>query len=355
MNNTVSRNTVVIFSTRYIDDKDSYLFAESSYFKNATAKLLELEYFKKMADAKCKDFWQKVYGSSGDERLTYSNICQKILVENNELKCKIIDCLLLSHIERRISKVSSKPTLVDLPKSRPKDFFEIARYYQEKNQQKYSDIIKECITAYKQDAWSEELILVKSNLSDNIALHKLLLTEVCEKIGLRKLNAGNELVYAINALGDGFNHKKDNWIRTLYSLAVEECWGGSKEDRINVILVLHDKDVLDRDFHRDFYVASQEEVNTLYGEEINKEDSEPLRVAFYMHTSNPIVDILTKPIDGERDIVNEVNNAIINNIKCKELLQSISKVYDADSNSIKGMIKELDNKLGELNLLCRKL
>ena len=89
--------TVVIFSTRYIDYKDSYLFAKSDYFEKAMAKLLELDYFKKTASERCGDYWQRIVDIG--LKPTYQEICQKIQIENAELKGKIIDCLLSPYIE----------------------------------------------------------------------------------------------------------------------------------------------------------------------------------------------------------------------------------------------------------------
>lgn len=351
MNSEMQEKTVVVFSTRYIDNKDNYLFAESDYFEDATAKLLELDHFKKMASEECKVYWTRIYGGSIEKKelLTYSEICQRLPIENAELKDKIIDCLLSFHIERRINMAN--PKIDDSCPKKPKEFFELASYYKGNDPDKYSVIKKECAEAYKQEAWSSERVLVEADLSKNTGLMNLLLTEAVDlqTIGMHKLRT-DEHVYAIHALPKALEHDRD-WIRTLYSIATEECVAGSKEQCVNVILVLHDKDVKDSHFHRDFYVASKEEVNQLYGEEVNTDLSEPLRIAFYMHTSNPIVEILTRPL-GKRNIVGEVRDAVDKNIKIQKCLKSISTVYAKEP--IKDMVEEFESELKKLDDLNPK-
>lgn len=351
MNSEMQEKTVVVFSTRYIDNKDNYLFAESDYFEDATAKLLELDHFKKMADEKCKVYWQQIYRGSIEEGeyLTYSEICERLQIENAELKDKIIDCLLSFYIERRTNK--AKPKIGDSSPKKPKEFFELASYYKGNDQDKYSVIKKECAEAYKQEAWSSERVLVQANLNENTGLMNLLLTEAVDlrTIGMHKLRT-DEPVYAIHALPKALEHDRD-WIRTLYFIATEECVAGSKEQCVNVILVLHDKDVKDSHFHRDFYVASKEEVNQLYGEQVNTDLSELLRIAFYMHTSNPIVEILTRPL-GKRNIVGEVRDAVDKNIKIQKCLKSISTVYTKEP--IKDMVEEFESELKKLDDLNPK-
>lgn len=348
----MQEKTIVIFSTRYIDNKDNYLFAESDYFKDATAKLLELDYFKKMANEKCKVYWQQIYRGSieKEESLTYSEICQKLQIENAELKNKIIDCLLSFYIERRINK--AKPRIGDSCEKTPKFFFEIANYYRGKEQAKYFEIKKACVEAYKQETWSSECVLVQANLNKNTDLMNLLLTEAVDlqTIGMRELCTA-EPVYAIQALPNETLEHDSDWIRTLYSIATEKCVAGSKEQGVNVILVLHDKDVKNSKFHRDFYVASKEEVNELYGNEINTDLSEPLRIAFYMHTSNPIVEILTRPLE-KRSIVGEVKDAVDKNIKIQNCLKSISTVYAKEP--IKDMVEEFKSELEKMKDLTKK-
>jgi len=351
MNSEMQEKTVVVFSTRYIDNKDNYLFAESDYFEDATAKLLELDHFKKKASEECKVYWKRIYGGSIEKKelLTYSEICQRLPIENAELKDKIIDCLLSFHIERRINMAN--PKIDDSCPKKPKEFFELASYYKGNDQDKYSVIKKECAEAYKQEAWSSERVLVEADLSKNTGLMNLLLTEAVDlqTLGMRKLRTA-EHIYAIQALPNAFEH--DNaWIRTLYSIATEKCVAGSKEYDVNVILVLHDKDVKNNKFHRDFYVASKEEVNELYGNEINTDSSTPLRIAFYMHTSNPIVEILTRPLE-ERSIVDEVKDAVDKNIKIQNCLKSISTVYVKEP--IDDMVKEFKSELEELEALNPK-
>lgn len=350
-NSEMQEKTVVVFSTRYIDNKDNYLFAESDYFEDATAKLLELDHFKKMADEKCKVYWQQIYRGSIEEGeyLTYSEICERLQIENAELKDKIIDCLLSFYIERRINK--AKPKIGDSCEKDPKFFFEIAKSYRDTDEDKYFEIKKACVEAYKQDAWSSQRVLVQANLNENTGLMNLLLTEAVDlqTIGMYKLRT-DEHVYAIHALPKALEHDRD-WIRTLYSIATEECVAGSKEQCVNVILVLHDKDVKDSHFHRDFYVASKEEVNQLYGEEVNTDLSEPLRIAFYMHTSNPIVEILTRPL-GKRNIVGEVRDAVDKNIKIQKCLKSISTAYAKEP--IKDMVEEFESELKKLDDLNPK-
>lgn len=350
-NSEMLEKTVVVFSTRYIDNKNNYLFAKSDYFEDATAKLLELDYFKKMASEECKVYWKRIYGGSIEKKelLTYSEICQRLPIENAELKDKIIDCLLSFHIERRINMAN--PKIDDSCPKKPKEFFELASYYKGNDQDKYSVIKKECAEAYKQEAWSSERVLVEADLSKNTGLMNLLLTEAVDlqTIGMYKLRP-DEPVYAIHALPKVLEHDRD-WIRTLYSIATEECVAGSKEHDVNVILVLHDKDVKNNKFHRDFYVASKEEVNELYGNEINTDSSTPLRIAFYMHTSNPIVEILTRPLE-ERSIVDEVKDAVDKNIKIQNCLKSISTVYVKEP--IEDVVKEFKFELEELEALNPK-
>lgn len=368
MNSAKQENTVVVFSTRYIDNKDSYLFAKSEYFEGAMTKLLELDYFKKKVVSECMVYWRQIYNSNDTkaDRLTYSEICQKLQIENAELKKGVVDCLLSSYIEECISEDKKDQSTREeineeinnigpskIKFNHPMDYRKLALYYTINNEEnKCSDIKEKWKEAYREGALSSYKILVEPDCRNNASLMKLLEASIFQTIGMRKLPS-DAPVYAIHALSEPIK----DWIKTLYSIATEKCTAGTNEEDIKVILILHDKDVSDSEFHRDFYVASKEEVNTLYGGKINTEDAERLTIAFYMHTSNPIVEILTKQFETNRNIVDEVKIAIDKNVRIQECLKSISTVYRSNHkeaiggpsdklkvlDELKKLVKELDN------------
>ena len=114
--------------------------------------------------------------------------------------------------------------------------------------------------------------------------------------------------YAVHILEGEAQKGSHLWIDTIIN-AVKELTN-SKED-VSIQLVLHDKDLGGEFATKDVYVLEPNQVKN-YTSEIN------CKIVFFKHTSNGIVDLLSKPEKSSKDVYDIV----------KELMEKYSQMKD---------------------------
>lgn len=339
-------SNIFIFSTKYLYE-DSYLFYDSNHYEGADEVLLQDDYYcDKKNNIICKA-WKLIIEKIGDNNLEIKvkldSLCDNTVRKDYEQFC-----------DKYASSEDGKKELIESANSLIQENAEIndagqlycLAYYYETfgNREQYIRIMQRLHDIRMNGVLStvdfkqipEEF---QTGLQPFIEGTDYFSSE-WRKIAMRKHNIYNN-IYAIKCLDyplkNGRDGKKeDKWINTLVDIA-------KKIDSKSIVnLILHDKDMQDTRFHKDFVVLEDTEVNELYGSEINSKEQVCLRVSFFMHTYNDIVKFLTSR-DQDKDWEGELISILDKNIKQQKSLKKISDIYlqnDADMKTITDALKK---------------
>lgn len=341
-------NNIFIFSTKYLYEK-SYLLYDSQHYIDADKVLLNEEYYKNKRDSIICEAWNLFIGENRCNDIIkkdeLNNLCREKVEEDYEVFCEAeattegaIEDIRISAEEliRENAEINDEGQLWCL-----------AYYYKNigTNNEKY-DIIMQRLYKLKIDE-----VLSNSDFNEIPKPFQEKLKPLIEEsdffsrkwseIAMRKHNTYNN-IYAIRCLdyplgkSNRGEEEGEKWIKTLVKIA-------KVIDPTNSIinLILHDKDMQDARFHKDFVVLEDKEVNELYGSEINGVQVH-LRVSFFMHTYNDIVKFLLSKDQGE---INECEKKLISiidrNIKQQNSLRNISNIYQKEDTDMKAIIMAL--------------
>lgn len=117
--------------------------------------------------------------------------------------------------------------------------------------------------------------------------------------------------YAVYVLGRDTQDNEEGkrgWIKTIIE-ALKKIPDANEE--VSIQLVLHDKDLGGEFLTKDVYVLEKEQIQKLTDEKLCK-------IVFFKHTSNGIVDLLSKPDKSSKDVYDIV----------KELMEKYSQMKD---------------------------
>ena len=156
-------------------------------------------------------------------------------------------------------------------------------------------------------------------------------------------------VFAIPCIKNDEKTKPDSeWIPTLIKCAKEiakndKCDNkDTNEEKIDLRLVLHDKDVKGYD-EEDYYIVinNDDEYHKLVGEEANDISC---KIVFFKHTVNSFAKLLKRPYRDDRNIFKEIDDAIRNYQEIEPIKEEYNKVLESKEKYLE-QYEELDRRL----------